>query len=537
MGFTDYFRSLFRSNQLTISDLVPEGNDRPLLGGISSIAYFPPNGSAISWQGEKFRGSMPWAPPIFKNHLELRRQARKSYLESTETRSIVGRIADLSVHTGLRLQSTPVWFLLDPKDEIPKADRLRWQRNHEQRWRLYFESKEADSTGFYSGGQLQYFVKTRLVVDGEILAVLRYDDTDSSRMSPVNIQFYNPDQLGGISNADQDRISKSGHLYRDGIEFDVFGKPVVYYISGIKIPTFGPNGRRFVIHYYHKDEVGQIRGVSPLAPILFDLSKLTGYTVAELQAAVVNASIAVWVEPGTAPSSRPFAGIKRKDESQSADTSVNSSPPQAHLTQPGILVQNLKGGEKLNSYDTKRPNVNFEVFKRAMMKYLSGSLGLPVEVVEMTFSQNYSASRATLILAWRRIEIERENDNNGFNRPWHEAWFLEEVRRKNIEVDGMDIPVRKAAWLKTDWIGISKPDIDPNKTAQARKQNLDMGLTTHEREALDYNGSEYDENIAILADENPKLAQINKVFEPNQPLQEVPIDPPDETSNGTDANQ
>ena len=512
MGYFQKFKNIF-IKQNNINNTIPIGGERPDLKGVSQMGYFQ-NGYVYGWFGQKYSDGLPFTTTLVKNYTELRKQAKKSHLESTETRSIVGRIADLAIHTGLRMQSTPEWYLIDPNDELSNEDRRKFTKNIEARWKLYFESKECDSTGQWAGGQIQHFVKTRMIVDGEVLAIIRKDDSPN-RMSPITLQFYNIDQLGKVSDFDLSEIQKRNNYYKDGIEYDNNGKVVNYYISGVKVPKYSPNGDLWVIHYFEREEPGQMRGISRLSPILHDLSKLTGYKVAELQAAVMNASIAAWVKPGNAPSSRPFTGITRKAEYQSTDYAVEQTVKQAQLTQPGILVQNLKANEELISYDTKRPNVNFDTFVKAMMKYLGGSMGMPVEVVEMTFNQNYSASRATLILTWRMLEIEREKDNNGFNRPWFEAWFMEEVRKGNIIANGLESPVIRNAWIKTDWVGIAKPDIDPNKTAMARKQNLDLGLTTHERESLDHNGTEFDENIALLEDENKKLFEVNKTLSPD----------------------
>lgn len=531
MGLIDRFKKYIKK-QDSVNGIIPVGGERPDLRGISQIGYFQ-NGYVYGWFGQKYSDGLPFTTTIFKNYKELRNQARKSHLESTETRSIVGRIADLAIHTGLRMQSTPEWYLIDPNDELSNEDRRKFTKNIEARWKLYFESKECDSTGQWAGGQIQHFVKTRMIVDGEVLAVIRKDES-SNRMSPIALQFYNVDQLGSASDDDLYAVTQRKNYYKDGIEYDNQGRTVAYFISGVRVPKYSPNGDLWVIHYFEREEPGQMRGISRLSPILHDLSKLTGYKVAELQAAVMNASIAAWVKPGNAPSSRPLMGIARKSEFQSIDLAVDQTVKQAQLTQPGIFVQNLKANEELVSYDTKRPNVNFDLFVKAMMKYLGGSMGMPVEVIELTFNQNYSASRATLILAWRMLEIEREKDNNGFNRPWFESWFMEEVRKGNIIANGLESPVIRNAWIKTDWVGIAKPDIDPNKTAMARKQNLDLGLTTHERESLDHNGTEFDENIALLEDENIKLAKVNIPI--NSDIQNAEIQSDGNTDNATTAN-
>ncbi len=530
MGLIDRLKSVFGSKPEQVQDELYQyqGNWGAQADQMSTF-MFSSGGSLRGWEGSKYPGGLPQAPKaIYKNYTELRNQARVAWLESTETRAIVGRNADLGIHTGLRMQSTPVWSLIDPKKRMTKEEQRAWVKNHEQRWRLYFESKESDATGLWSGGQIQHFVATRKMVEGEVIAVIRYKDTPG-RMSSVALQFYRPEQLGSIGPSDLMEITKRGNSYQYGIELTPELEPVAYYIDGTRIPKYGPDGRQWVIHYFVKEEVGQVRGISPLSPILHDLSKLTGYKVAELQAAVINASIAAWVEPGNAPSSKPLSGVSRKQAFQAVDPIVEQTAKQGQILQPGLFIQNLKANEKINSFNTSRPNVNFGNFLRDTMKYLAGSVGQPVEVTEMTFAQNYSASRATLILFQRTLELGRENDVSGFHRDWHRAWFEEEVRNKNIIVSNWDAPVIKHAWIKTDWFGIAKPDIDPNKTASGRKQNLEMGLTTHEREALDANGSEYDENIDALEEENKRLAIANKPLQPNT---EPPLD-----TNQTDPNQ
>jgi hypothetical protein len=68
----------------------------------------------------------------------------------------------------------------------------------------------------------------------------------------------------------------------------------------------------------------------------------------------------------------------------------------------------------------------------------------------------------------------------------------------------------------------------------ARKQNIDLGLTTHERESLDHNGTEFDENIALLEDENIKLAKVNIPM--NTDIQNAEIQSDGNTDSATTAN-
>lgn len=60
---------------------------------------------------------------------------------------------------------------------------------------------------------------------------------------------------------------------------------------------------------------------------------------------------------------------------------------------------------------------------------------------------------------------------------------------------------------KHRWQGSGLPVMDPTRTAQAAKMALEMGLTTMEDEAIEYNGSSAKANRAKLRQEFSELPQ------------------------------
>jgi len=80
--------------------------------------------------------------------------------------------------------------------------------------------------------------------------------------------------------------------------------------------------------------------------------------------------------------------------------------------------------------------------------------------------------------------------------PIFEMWLSEEIAAGRISALGWNDPVLRAAWLCCQWIGSPLPNIDPGKEAKARKDNLEMNLTTGERESRNHNGSSFKDNIA-----------------------------------------
>lgn len=518
MSIWDIFRRRPPAPAPSARDLLPLPTGAPpTRGPVASTGWSWTGGLGTSWSGEKFPGALQYATGWSFNHEQLRRRSRIAYWDSPQARALLGRLVDNVVGTGLRLESAPVWRLVAP--EWSEEQKQAWIDAVEARFHLWASSKEADATGRMNFYRMQAFHLLNYLRDGETFKVQRFSP-DRGRMNPLEIQFLKPEQVYSPTNK-----TAGGATIQDGIEMDANGKPVAYHVLNeatgkpVRIPARGEkSGRQFVLHSAIIDAVGQVRGIPVLANLVHELQKLTDYQIAEIEAAVVNATIAAWIEPSQeAPASRAFAGLAEADSSQAKTDAGDTrrAPPEiGYIRAPGLMVQNLKAGEKLNSYDTKRPNVNFENFLKAWKSSFSASLGIPVEVLDMTFGQNYSASRASLLLFWTVVERWRETMADDLLNPVYASWLAEEVRAGRVDAPGWEIPVLQAAWLNADWIGIPYPAIDPLKEANAANARIAAGLTTREREAREYNRSEFSENVSRLKVENEQLAEANASMQP-----------------------
>ena len=143
-------------------------------------------------------------------------------------------------------------------------------------------------------------------------------------------------------------------------------------------------------------------------------------------------------------------------------------------------------GQKLQSYDTKRPNVNFGVFLDNNMKYDYASMGLPFEVVLMVFQNNFSASRASLKMFEAILKFTRKYlCIDGFYKLAYEQFFDLEVLKGNLEAPKY-IELRNKpgyadnAYLLAKFEGMPIPHIDPVKEVNAVVTKLKNGLTDFE---------------------------------------------------------
>lgn len=473
-----------------------------------------------NWTGSKFTDGVAYPSQYTADFYALRQSARQARFESPQARALVGVIPRNTIGSGMSLELSPAWDIIDPQGLISEEGRRAWVKDVQVRYDLWKRSKECDASGQVTGYELESFEMENRLTDGETFPVIRHNP-DPTRLSPVEVQFIQPDQVQTPPGKMFFRPDDTVRVV-DGIEIDPVGReqaihvrdPISYAFT--RLAMRGPT-RTHVLHPMLKEGIGQVRGMPLCAPFIHEIKKISDYSVAELEAAVINASIAAWVEPGdSADSSRPVkAGVQLKggpnyvtQAAQNVQATPSTNGP--IWDRPGLFLQALKKGEKLHSHDTSRPNVNAEAYIMGILKHMSASLGIAVEVLLQCFNANYSASRASIELTWNTLNEWAQKAINGFIFPVFLAWFEEEVLAARISAPGFSAPILRSAYTRCEFTGVRKPDIDPLKSANASILRQKAGHTTGEREALLFNGSNFDDNLTRLADENKRLAEVNE---------------------------
>jgi lambda family phage portal protein len=485
-------------------------------------------------------GSAKYGPISFGtyanyDHYQLRERARGVYRESTIAHGLVTRIVDTVVNTGLTWESSPLW------DAIPGAqqdDEERYSKTAEieREWRIYAESTDADYSGLMTFAQLQRMAMRSFEVDGEVTAVLHYLNA-ADRVSPVSMQFINADQISTPYDSKLEiEAKKRGASIREGMEYDSAGRLTAIYVQDdiskphVRVPVSGPrSGRRFVIHHANRETPGQSRGFPELDAVVYELSRLTEYDIAEMEAVVASAAWMAAIETDAGAAADPKA-VKFKPNLPQAETNAATKDYGIQTVETGqfALIQNtLAPGQKMHFQAPTRPNPNFAAFIEVFESRIANSLGMPLSVYRQHFSNSYSASRAEILQWWQNVNRRRDDFISGFLKPFYEAWFTEAVRRSDIEARGYLTSARiRRAWLAGSWNGISRPNVDPLKEVNAVEKRLRLGHTTGEREAKAYNGSDFRDNVERLNTENEMLAEAIYHLEPEivEPQEDEPED-------------
>jgi len=468
------------------------------------------------------RGGSKWPAGLsasgrttYVSHTEARRNARAAMNDSMQARAIVERFADTVADTGLRLELTPCCEILG----ITPERAAEWAHDVGERFDLWARDKKQHRAGNLTWYQSQNLYQLFQHRDNDIFVRFFYSN-DPGLQNPLQWEFIDPDQVRG----DAYTSSWGFQLGKDGIERDANGRETGYKIwvrdtegnfTPVTIPATDKSGRIFMLHGFRPEYAGQGRGYSRLAHAIQEFENITDFSAASIKKAINQAGFVAFIEPsededavnvfegiltgqGAGPAAPPVSQVTPSEPVEQLYPGVTavSRIPEATSNTPGsMVVANLTKGSTLKPFPNSAPGDKFDTFVDAFASHLSSSLSIPLEVVLMKFNQNYSASRATLLLFWRVCQIWRNEMASDYLDPCVEMWLSGEIAAGRIVAPGWSDPRLRAAWLKKNWIGTPPPDIDPAKTAKARRENIEIGVSNLEREARDLNGSSASANI------------------------------------------
>jgi lambda family phage portal protein len=420
--------------------------------------------------------------------VDLRSYSRDLARTSPLAGGAINTVVTNVVGTGLAMQATPDADFLKLDETAESA----WIDAVDREWKLWAESVECDITRTQNFYALQSLVFRSVLESGDCFVIPTMEGKGAAYR--LALQVVEADRVcnPGFS-ADTDRLVQ-------GVELDGFGAPVAYHVCNkhpgarqragatwTRIPAFGADGRRNVLHIFERRRPGQTRGVPYLAGVIEPLKQLKRYSDAEISAAVISAAFAVFVKMDP----EAFQSLFDEDASKTylnAALKWDGGVPAASMDAPGKAV-NLLPGESIEAPALGRPNAQFDPFFLAVSKQIGAMLELPVEVLLKQFNSSYSASRAALLDAWRFFRGRRDFVATTLCTPVHGLWFEEAVALGRVRAPGFFAdPAWRRAWGAAVWTGDGPGSIDPVKEAGAAEKRIDLELSTRADEALQYDG-------------------------------------------------
>lgn len=441
------------------------------------------------------------------------------------------RARDLDVGGGLargavrRLQTAVVGAGLMPKPSI-NADVLglspeaasEWENLAKAEFMAWAQNRECDAAGQQTFFQLQSLIMLSMLISGDVFVLLPQYPSVSTPYQ-THIRVLEADRVGTQdSNGDsQSSTLDNGNRVIDGIEVDETGRVVAYWITNRhplntddtteltyeRIDAFGNDtGMPNVLHPYEPERPEQRRGMPFIAPVIEKLKQLDRYMNSELAASLVASMLTVFFTTTEDPVGMPL------EDPLSEDDRVTDAEEKIELMPGGVYT--LKPGVQPVTVNPSRQNSAFQSFVDSATTYIGSTLGIPIEVLNEKFSSNYSASRAALLEFWRTVKMRRQWFIYDVCQPIYEAWLSEAVALGRLDCPGFwDDPVIRAAWCNAEWVGSSMGQIDPLKEVNAAAARIAIGISTHEREATEFNSSSFSENAKALIRENEMLREAN----------------------------
>jgi lambda family phage portal protein len=489
---------------------------------------------ARSHNGDKFPGGFGVTELLTADYWTLRARSAQLFKKNLYARGIVRRLVTNTINTGLHLEATPHEALLG----YPEDGLAEWAELTESRFELWSKNPAlCDHQQRLTFGALQATAYQEALIDGDVLVTLLQDAaTQLPRVSLID--------AGCVRSPMDDRGKAPGNTIKHGVELDPNGRQVAYWIRKVdaasafgwryeRLAAFGAKtGRRTAWLVYGSDKRhGDVRGEPLLAIVLQSLNEIDRFRDSTQRKAAILATLTAWIEKTEdKPGSKPLAGgaIKRGTDTAADSTGTPRTFNAAEYI-PGLVIDELQHGEKPHAFQVNGTTETFSDFEAAVLASIAWSLGIPPEILVLSFQSNYSASKAAINEFKLALNVWRQNFGEQLCQPIYEDWLISQALTQRIDapklLEAWRDPMQYealGAWTSCDWTGQIKPEIDMGKIVDAFEKACAGGFMTRDRASRELTGTKYSQNIKKLGRENQQLADALKPLAPPEPVMAPP---------------
>jgi lambda family phage portal protein len=444
--------------------------------------------------------------PLAVSQLGQRRilqHARQLERDSDLFRGALGTLVDNVVGAGgLGLEPTPRDANGDINEEFAKAIRALWAD-----W-----SRRPDVTWELTWSQVQRLAARAWFRDGEMFAQMLSGPVqylDHGTKVPFSLELFEADYVP-LEYSDGNRINQ-------GIERNAWGRPIKYY--AYRNNPLDASGRGFgtdivmpssfndlsqlktlpadrVLHLLHRDRIGQIRGVSHFASVIARLADLNEYETAERIAAKIAASVTGVVTRGEPGMYNP------------ADSNGQGGLRDMSFA-PGMMIDSLLPGERLEMLDPSRPNPNAVGWREGQLKAFAAGSGSSFSTIARSYNGTFSAQRQELVESYLRFAVMADDFSSMFVGPVYRQFIATALASGLLRVPkGVDPSTIDQAMF----VGQSMPWVDPVKEAEGWLSLVRAGFASEE-EAIRARGQNPDDVLAQIKRFRDKAAEAGAVLE------------------------
>jgi lambda family phage portal protein len=359
----------------------------------------------------------------------------------------------------------------------------------EAAWKDFGEPGNCTVDGRFSMTQFQRMLVQAKKVDGEVfIRIYR----GSEYAHGIALQVIPADMLDERFDRQPDA---NGNEIRMGVELGPLGVPLAYhFFKRHPGDRYGASRERVrvdaaeIIHYRGPGQVGQTRGFSEFAPILFDALMLKGWVEAELVLARQAASKGIRYQATSEEAIQAYsAGLLK--------ASGNELPETVELS-PG-LEQYITPGWEVVPYDPSIPNTGVEAFGRFIHRRMARGLGVASGTLTGDMSDaTYSSMRTGLLPERDRWTAEQIDFATQVLIPIYRLWIGAALLKGAVRLDTR----LGSQYYEVEFAGRGWSSVDPLKDRQADMLGIQMGVLSRSEIAAD-EGRDFEEVVRTLKHE------------------------------------
>jgi len=504
--------SKYLKNRNKIKALEKTGS--AFIGG--SFGFIDLFAAACGYSGDKFDKGFGITKDFQVVNLKLL-QFRSIQLlrENLYANALFTRLETKVINKGLTLNSAPIFEILGPEFNLTDEELRTWSRNVEARFLAWSRDKEYISWNKqYDFSKIQRLAYHTGHLSGDVLVINTLNKSGLPVIKLVD-GFY-------VSNP-IDR-PKKGHKIVRGVELDMKGREVAYWVEKGGNPDFinqkqlggssllghvrvqafarGEKRRRAWLVKLTQQRIDDVRGMPLLAIMLQNLNEAGKYMDSEQRAALVNSYLAMTRNRDPKQGAGATGFRKRGAIDVQQKETKNAGNVQFEQQQPGLFLANLAQNEKVDSFDTKRPNLNFVPFMEAVLKPMAYASEIPPEIFFMEYGNNFSASRQSNLDFKDATDKKVYDFARQLNDPIFVEWLTGEILNGAIKAPGYinslinnSLYYIRNAWQNTIWRGLPQTSVDIKKLVQALEIVEEKGWQTNEAISEQYFKTDYFDNI------------------------------------------
>lgn len=476
-------------------------------GAIAALLARAPTGApskapTASWMRDSSAGYLSSWRPVLRDAQDDVRQAwglaaARSIDALQNSGWLSGAIQQASADTigaGLRLNAQPDAESLGWDDDFAH----KWCRKVERRWKAWSSNPlECDARGKRSIADLTDAAIQQHYAFGEVAALLPEIIRPESQ-SALKVMMVSPHRLC-TDTIESERLVQGVRIDGNGMPFAYrFKRRVDGIDQTVDIKARASSGRQQVIHVF-EGSPDQVRGITPLAPVLKVLRQYDQLADATLTAALIQTIIAATVKSPALPE-QAFEGFAAASDSEGgsgvpeeveAFMSARASWWQNKSIDLGThgRIASLFPGEEFEIHGSKHPGDNYLPFSKNLLREVARCIGTTYEAMTGDYEgATYSSVRMGTSSIWFVTLRRRQRIAIPFVQAIYTAWLEEEIREGRVAFPGgyTAFLKRKADVCQAEWFGPAKPTADDFKTAKAQTERLENGTTSLAYECAEY---------------------------------------------------